>query len=194
MPFETLDTTSRCLSRYGGDVIVSDTVGFIRRLPERLIASFETTLAEICESSLIVIVVDVSDYEWQDHLAITTGILEKLKCHEIPRFYVFNKVDRLDQEMNATFLTEICGGCAHAVLSSKDKDAVNKLKSNLLKEVRDEQIVEFFVPYTASSTLKKIYSGCRIIQCETMDNGMCFRVQSARHVIAKIAHSLKEQC
>ena len=49
-PFETLDATTRCLTRHGGDVLLSDTVGFIRRLPERLFASFESTLAEICRS------------------------------------------------------------------------------------------------------------------------------------------------
>src|SRR6202000_506614 len=75
MPFETLDTTSRALSRHGGDVLVSDTVGFIRRLPERLLASFESTLAEIVEASLLVVVVDASDDERGLHLEQTPTIL-----------------------------------------------------------------------------------------------------------------------
>src|SRR6185369_8247318 len=91
MPFETLDTTSRCLTRHGGDVVVSDTVDFIRRLPERLLASFESTLSEIGEASLLVIVVDVSDYEREQQLETTLQMLERMRAHEIPRFYVFNK-------------------------------------------------------------------------------------------------------
>src|SRR6185369_13908085 len=73
MPFETLDTTSRCLTRHGGDVLISDTVGFIRRLPERLLASFQSTLAEITEASLLLIVVDAGDDEWKLHLETTLG-------------------------------------------------------------------------------------------------------------------------
>ena len=69
MPFETLDTTSRCLTRHGGDVLVSDTVGFIRRLPERLLASFESTLAEIVEASLLVVVVDAAIFRVPSALA-----------------------------------------------------------------------------------------------------------------------------
>ena len=70
-PFETLETTSRCLSRHGRDVLLSDTVGFIRRLPERLFASFESTLAEVVEASLLLVVVDTSDREYRLHLETT---------------------------------------------------------------------------------------------------------------------------
>ena len=74
-PFETLDTTTRCLTRHGGDVLLSDTVGFIRRLPERLFASFESTLAEITEASLLLVVVDVSDPELEEHLRLIETVL-----------------------------------------------------------------------------------------------------------------------
>ncbi|MEL6545773.1 MAG: GTPase HflX, partial [Myxococcota bacterium] len=94
-PFETLDTTSRTLSRHGVDVILSDTVGFIRRLPERLLASFETTLAEAREASLLTIVTDVADPEWRIHLETTQSVLGKLGLEDTPRFFVFNKADRL---------------------------------------------------------------------------------------------------
>jgi GTP-binding protein HflX len=85
VPFETLDTTSRCLTRHGGDVLLSDTVGFIRRLPARLLASFETTLAEIREASLLAMVVDLSDPEWAMHADTTEAVLERLEAAEIPR-------------------------------------------------------------------------------------------------------------
>ena len=78
MPFETLDTTTRCLTRHGGDVLLSDTVGFIRNLPKRLFTSFESTLAEIVEASLIAIVIDRSDPDWELHLETTEEMLDKL--------------------------------------------------------------------------------------------------------------------
>ena len=74
-PFETLDTTTRCLTRHGGDVLLSDTVGFIRRLPDRLFASFESTLAEITEASLLLVVVDVADPELEEHLRLIAALL-----------------------------------------------------------------------------------------------------------------------
>ncbi len=83
-PFETLDTTSRSLSRYGGDVLLSDTVGFIRDLPQRLYASFETTLAEVAESTLLVVVLDVSNPEHEAHLASTDEVLERLGARGTP--------------------------------------------------------------------------------------------------------------
>ena len=78
LPFETLDTTSRCLTRHGGDVIISDTVGFIRRLPARLLESFQTTLAEIVEASLVTVVVDLSDPEWRMHVETTDAQIAEL--------------------------------------------------------------------------------------------------------------------
>jgi GTP-binding protein HflX len=74
-PFETLDTTSRCITRHGGDVLLSDTVGFIRNLPERLFASFESTLAEVTEATLLLVFVDASDPEVLEHLATTERVL-----------------------------------------------------------------------------------------------------------------------
>ena len=94
-PFETLDTTSRCLTRHGGDVLLSDSVGFIRRLPDRLLASFESTLAEAIEASLLLVVVDASDPERAEHLRTTDQILERLGASDVPRFVVFNKADKM---------------------------------------------------------------------------------------------------
>ena len=86
-PFETLDTTTRCLTRHGGDVLLSDTVGFIRRLPDRLFASFESTLAEITEASLLLVVVDVSDPELEEHLRLIETVLGRLGAAGLPSWW-----------------------------------------------------------------------------------------------------------
>jgi GTPase len=121
MPFETLDTTSRCLTRHGGDVLISDTVGFIRRLPDRLLASFESTLAEIVEASLLVIVVDASDHERELHLQTTRELVEKIGAKDVPRFYVFNKQDRLPAALQAEELERWSEGHPWAALSSRSR-------------------------------------------------------------------------
>ena len=191
MPFETLDTTSRCLTRHGGDVVISDTVGFIRRLPERLLASFESTLSEIAEASLLVIVVDSSDHERELQLATTLQILENLGAHEIPRFYVFNKLDRLDSFPNSDELARWSGGQPWAVLSSHDSDAVAKLEAALLQAVRREEAeLTAFVPYAEAPLLKLIYGKCRIMATEATDHGLTLRIRGPQTVMARIRQDL----
>ncbi len=193
MPFETLDTTSRCLSRHGGDVVLSDTVGFIRRLPQSLLASFETTLAEIRESSLILIVVDTADYEWQEHLKITVGLLEKLEASDIARFYIFNKMDRLISPPSSTLLEEMSEGCAYITLSSRDEKAVLQLKETLLQMVhREQETLDLLVPYRASPIFSMIYSKCKVLKTETKAEGLHFSIQGSSEAIAQIQHKLKE--
>ena len=191
MPFETLDTTSRCLTRHGGDVVVSDTVGFIRRLPERLLASFESTLSEIVEASLIVVVVDASDYERELQLETTEDILENLGAHEIPRFYVFNKLDRLDSFPNSDEVARWSGGQPWAALSTRDSDAVAKLEAALLHAVRREEAeLAAFVPYSAAPLLKLIYGKCRVIATEATDHGLTLRIRGPETVMARIKQDL----
>ena len=133
MPFETLDTTSRCLTRHGGEVVLSDTVGFIRRLPERLLASFESTLSEISEASLLVIVVDVSDRERELQLQTTLDVLHRMGAGEVPRFYVLNKLDRLAAFPSSDEIAQWTGGRPWAALSTRDAAAVARLEATLIE-------------------------------------------------------------
>ena len=192
MPFETLDTTSRCLTRHGGEVVISDTVGFIRRLPERLIASFQSTLAELNESSLLVIVVDASDPERELQLQTTLDVLEKMGAEEVPRLYVFNKVDRLVQPLDSVDLRHLCGNQPWVVLSAHDAAAVAQLEATLIASVRSqEEELTTFVPYSESQTLNMIYANCRVLGSEASDLGLTLQLQAAPAVMSRIKHSLR---
>jgi GTP-binding protein HflX len=192
-PFETLDTTSRCLTRHGGDVLISDTVGFIRRLPERLFASFESTLAELVEASLLAVVVDVSDPEREEHLEITEQLLGKLGAESVPRFYVFNKVDRLETELNAVEPVRWSRGHPYRVLSSRDREAVSELEGALLANVRSTLACRrVFVPYRASGVTRAIYAECRVIETTASERGMQFLIEGKPHVVERIALQAKE--
>ncbi|HYQ44694.1 MAG TPA: GTPase HflX [Polyangiaceae bacterium] len=191
MPFETLDTTSRCLTRHGGDIVLSDTVGFIRRLPERLLASFESTLSEIGEASLLVIVVDASDYERELQLETTLQVLERMGLQSIPRFYVFNKLDRLDAFPNSDELARWSGGQPWAVLSTRDTDAVAKLETALIQAVRrEEDELTAAVPYAAAPLLKLIYGKCRVMASEATEDGLKLRIRGPEAVMARIRQQL----
>jgi GTP-binding protein HflX len=185
-PFETLDTTSRCLTRQGGDVLVSDTVGFIRRLPERLLASFESTLAEIVDASLLAVVVDASDEERDLHLQTTRSLLEQMGAGEVPRFYVFNKLDRVLGDGARNF-EEWSQGHPWAALSATDPKGVADLEAALLRAVRvDEDEVTAFVPYAAAELLGLVYGKCRVLDSGASEGGLTLRVRGPRSVIARI--------
>ena len=76
-------------------MLVSDTIGFIRNLPTKLVASFKTTLDEALEASLILHVVDAADPACERHIATTSGVLAEIGAGEVPQIYVFNKIDKL---------------------------------------------------------------------------------------------------
>jgi GTP-binding protein HflX len=192
MPFETLDTTSRCLTRHGGEVVISDTVGFIRRLPERLLASFQSTLAEITEASLLVLVVDVSDPELALQLETTLELLAKMGADQLPRFYVFTKLDRLPAPPDPVQLARLSDGHPWVALSNGDEAAVSSLHERLLEQVRSqEQELSVVVPYQASRTLALIFANCRIVENEATDSGLLLRFHGPAAVMSRIKHSLE---
>jgi len=189
-PFETLDTTSRALTRHGGDVLLSDTVGFIRRLPEQLMASFESTLAEVSEASLLVVVLDASDAEATTHLSTTRAMLERLHAEHIPRLIVFNKCDKLDELPPFAVIAE---QDPFVTVSAHDAHAVDRLRDEILTLARQNQRQEeVFVPYEQSFIVKHIYAHCRVSHTEALSDGTRFILHGAPHHIASILRMTKE--
>ena len=108
--FATLDPTTRRLRLpREQEVIINDTVGFIRDLPPDLLAAFRSTLEEIAGSRLLVHVVDASNPRWQQQIASVDRILAELEFEKIPRLLVFNKVDLIDTESLRT-MKRMAGG------------------------------------------------------------------------------------
>lgn len=194
MPFVTLDTTVRCLTRHGGDVLLSDTVGFIRRLPSRLFASFETTLAELREATLIVPVVDASDPEWAMHLETTHKMLVTLGAKEIPRYYLFSKADRIASLPSKEVIDTVTCGHDYQFISNHDKEAIGKLKETLISHARaDLRRTKVYVPYHASKAMEIVYRSCRVMETETKPNGLLFSLEAEPHVIDQIERQRAEQ-
>jgi GTP-binding protein HflX len=190
-PFETLDTTSRTLSRHAQPVLISDTVGFIRRLPERLLASFESTLAEIRQASLLVLVVDVSDYEWQIQLQTTNQVLERLQADWNDRFYVFNKAD-LAETPSWELLRQSSQGWPFRLLSSHDQAEVKQLRQELLRITRqDLDTRRLFIPYSAAAILARVYRDCRVLESRSTPRGLQLNLQAEPRILRRIQEDIK---
>jgi GTP-binding protein HflX len=91
--FATLDTTVRKLVIENLPFLISDTVGFIRKLPHSLVESFKSTLDEVREADLIVHVIDISHPDFEDHIAVVRKTLAEIEADNKPMLYVFNKID-----------------------------------------------------------------------------------------------------
>ncbi|MDY0301568.1 MAG: GTPase, partial [Trichlorobacter sp.] len=95
--FATLDTASRRLRLpREREVIITDTVGFIRSLPDSLLGAFKATLEELQDADLLLHLVDVSNIRFEDQIKQVRNILEELELHKKPELMVFNKADLLD--------------------------------------------------------------------------------------------------
>ena len=140
--FATLDTTARKIFLEGDSpkqVILSDTVGFIRHLPHGLVAAFRSTLEETAQADLLLHVVDVNSPERHDQVAEVNKVLAEIGAHKIPQIVIFNKIDL--QALPAGVKRDEYGNIATVHLSAKTGDGLPDLRSALI-EFRDQPRVE----------------------------------------------------
>lgn len=142
--FATLDTTVRLMKLSNAQkILISDTVGFIRKLPPNLIASFKSTLAEVVESDLLIHVVDVSHPLFEEHIQVVNDTIRELGAESKQTILVFNKIDLLKDR---TLLTELSKKYKDSVaISAKRNINISNLKNKILNLISDdfiEKIVE----------------------------------------------------
>ena len=154
--FATLDTTVRKVVIRNLPFLLTDTVGFIRKLPTQLVESFKSTLDEVREADLLLHVVDISHKSFEDHIASVEGILQEIKCEDKPSIMVFNKIDAYEAEPfdEDDLMTERTSD--HYSLEEWKKTWMNKLNENVLfiSAIEKENIESF---------RKKVYEKVREI-------------------------------
>ncbi len=141
--FATLDTTVRKIVVENLPFLMTDTVGFIRKLPTQLIESFKSTLNEITESDLVLHVVDISHPNYEDHIESVNIILDQIKCSEKPSLMVFNKIDKISNEELENLKFSLNGNREY--ISAFKKINIDSLKKKIYSEVRKIHIKRF--PY-----------------------------------------------
>lgn len=130
--FATLDTTSRKIYAEGqGEIVVSDTVGFIRHLPHGLVAAFRSTLEETAQADMLLHVVDVSNPCYGDQIAEVNKVLAEIGAADIPQVLVLNKIDVVD--MPAGVQRDDYGRIARVFLSAKTGEGLDDLRTLLLE-------------------------------------------------------------
>jgi GTP-binding protein HflX len=174
---------------------VSDTVGFIERLPHGLVASFKSTLAEALEAGLLAQVVDASDPAWDRQREVTDVVLEEIGAGHLPRLLVFNKIDRVgDLAAQAAATQALLARWPDAVvMSALDGEDVRHLHARLVAFfARDLEESEVRLPYHRQRLRGTIFAVCEVLEERYDDDGsVVFRVRAPRAALARLHESTR---
>ena len=178
--FATLDSATRSVELEGGhQALVTDTVGFIRKLPHHLVASFRSTLEEVREADLAIHVIDASHPEWEEHKAVVDQVLHDLELDRGAQVLVFNKVDRLTHGEEEALRDRVRAlERTPAVFTSAVEDAgLEALKETLLARVRSRMAhVEILLPAAEGEILAAVHREGEVMGMER--NGVRLRLRA----------------
>ncbi|HYH49234.1 MAG TPA: GTPase HflX [Acidimicrobiia bacterium] len=152
--FSTLDATVRRLALPGGEtVLMSDTVGFVRKLPHQLVEAFRSTLEEVVDADLLVHVVDASSPDPERHIEAVRSVLRDLDAAEIPELMVANKLDVAEPDALVTLK-----GMGAVPVSAATGEGVDEFQEILAERLRAlNAVVELSVPYERGDVLAALH-------------------------------------
>ena len=188
--FATLDTTIRKLKLDAShQVLLSDTVGFIRKLPHNLVASFKSTLKEVLEADLIIIVLDISSTEIEEHLETINNVLQQMGASEVPLLHVLNKVDKISDnrkiaKVKRLFINPVVISAEHhLMISDLRKRIIEKMESNF-------QTIEIKIPYGDGKVIANAQTGVKVLERFFQDDAVKLKIRGARPRIEQIIKSI----
>jgi GTP-binding protein HflX len=187
--FATLDTTVRALQpETVPRILISDTVGFIKKLPHDLVASFRSTLDEARDADLLVHLVDASDAAFPAQLEVTREVLREIEATDAPRLLVLNKIDKVDAETRARLVAEWPDAVP---VSVKDPVDVALLRERIVAFFeRDMVEADLVVPYAKQRLVGEAHSACRVVAESHDEHGTRLRVRARPEVIARLRAGL----
>lgn len=174
--FATLDPTTRRLRLPSNqNVLLSDTVGFIRKLPLQLVEAFKATLEEVVHADLLMHVVDISHPQAGEHIEAVNSILEELKAAEKPTLMVFNKIDQLGGEsVLKRSLEQFPNAVAISATGGDGVDALLSALGDALRPIRE--FLNLKVPHEATRVMSRLYEVGQVVECD--NSGSCTLIKA----------------
>jgi GTPase len=187
--FATLDTTVRALQPATKPrVLVSDTVGFIKKLPHDLVASFRSTLAEALEASLLLFVVDASDPTYESQLEVSRTVLREIGADVVPSRLLLNKIDRVS-EADRDALREKHPDAT--LLSATSPEDVAALRETIITFFEAAMVEDQLVlPYAKQGLLSEIYENAHVLSEDYNTIGRIIKVRGLPGAIARLQRTL----
>lgn len=181
--FETLDSSVRRIRGTNNmNILVTDTVGFIRNLPHGLVASFRSTLEETCKADLILHVVDISNKSYKEHIKVTDEVLRQVGASDVPKIIIFNKIDaiigepQLPRILARSYPKSIC-------ISSQKEEDIKKFRETIVQFLAQNMIEKVFhVHYEDSKMLSLIYSHTRVLEAKWTQEEGIFKVRMSKSI------------
>lgn len=179
MLFATLQTSTRIIKIKNHPCLLTDTVGFIERLPHNLIQAFRSTLEEVKEADLLLQVVDTSFEDYQMQVDTTNQVLKELGVENTPMIYVYNKVD-----LNKY-------GYVHPVspyvfISAKERIGLDLLEEEISHILfKDYETFDLAIPYDQGEDFKSLYYETYVEKVEYRDEYIYVRIEAKRHILKK---------
>ncbi|MES2856930.1 MAG: GTPase HflX [Bdellovibrionota bacterium] len=192
--FATLDTTVRPLDPPSKPaILISDTVGFIQKLPHDLVASFKSTLDEAAGASVLLYVVDGSDPSFRNQLDVTKTVLAEVGAQDIKSFLILNKSDKMAPELRAALATEFPDAIFNSTKSPAD---VASLRERLILEFENDMVdEEIFLPYSEDSIeghrpkrmpIGEIHSLVKVLSEDYLADGIRLKVRATPETLRRL--------
>jgi GTP-binding protein HflX len=191
--FATLDSTTRSFEiEKKKNILLSDTVGFIRKLPHHLVASFKSTLNVVKEADVILHVIDVSHDFFEDHINVVDSTLEELNSNKKIQIKIFNKVDALKDKNRIDY---VLNKYQNSILISAERGINIANLKKLLIEIYEKEFVEgkIVLLHSQSKLVSQLYDMVEIISADYQDESIVitYRTNSSTH--NKIQRMIKEK-
>ncbi len=183
--FATLDTTVRPLyPESRPKILVSDTVGFIKKLPHDLVASFKSTLDEALHASLLLFIVDASDPSFRSQLLVTQNVLSEVGATEVPRLLILNKRDQLTEEQQGVLQQEY----PEAVLiSTRNKADLQNLRDKIMSYFETDMVDEdLFIPYLVQGIIGDVRAKMRVLSETYNELGVTLKVRASAEALEHV--------
>ena len=187
--FATLDTTVRALKpETRPRILVSDTVGFIKKLPHDLVASFRSTLEEAKDARFLLHLVDGSDPAFRDQIAVTREVLASIGAGVGAGLMVLNKADRLSDEARQALQAEFPEAL---IMSARDQADVERLHARIVaffeEDMHEEELL---IPYDQQRFVAQLHERCRVLEERYEAEGTFMRVRAPSAILGAIKREL----
>lgn len=187
--FATLDPLTREVDIGDGyTVLLTDTVGFIRKLPHHLVASFRATLAEAREADLLLHVIDASHPAWEEHRDVVDGVLAELGLSSRPLIYVMNKMDAVPGDMVDAVRARVANLMPNSLfVSALAVDGLEPLRRELRESLkRQRPVLELRVPASNGRLIAEIHRDGEVLEQFNEDDVMVLRARLDERTIGRV--------
>ena len=182
MLFATLETSTRHIQLpVNKQFLLTDTVGFVSKLPHQLVKAFRSTLEEVTEADLLLHVVDLSHPEFQTQIEITNKVLDELGVKETPMVYVYNKADLVEDEFTPSTKEAVR-------ISAKNLTNIDTLIDCIKSHIFQHYVkASFLIPYDRGNLVSYLNEHANVFDTEYLENGTLITVECSEHDAHRLA-------